>query len=154
MTYYPPPTNPTPTDPTTRSAAPSPRPPDPRPMSHVTPRHTTLHHIKMMMRRACIQTVIEHGFMRALSIQIGQNRTVNCWGQDNDNLTSHGWNVYVAGHNDVETSGYDSAAIEGRLLLRLAEAEAQLENFNMAAVYGKYGVREHVVDHGPLRFNR
>mmetsp|Transcript_60798 Transcript_60798/g.166965 ORF Transcript_60798/g.166965 Transcript_60798/m.166965 type:complete len:165 (-) Transcript_60798:199-693(-) len=91
----------------------------------------------MMMRRACIQTVIENGFMRALSIQIGQNRLVNCWGQDRDNLISHGWNVYVAGHNDVETTGYDSAAIEGRLLLRLAEAEAQLENFNMAAIYAE-----------------
>ena len=91
---------------------------------------------EVMMRRACIQTVIEVGFMRALSIPIGPNRTVNCWGQDHDNLTSHGWNVYVAPHNDLETTGYDAAAIEGRLLLRLAEAEAQLENFDMASVYG------------------
>ena len=29
-------------------------------------------------------------------------------------MTSHGWNVWVAVSHDIDSTGYDSAAVEGR----------------------------------------
>merc|ERR1712176_248142 len=91
-----------------------------------------------VVRRACIKTLVEVGFMRALSIDIPQNKSTCLWLRDKEgHLQSGGWMAWGAQHNDKESTGYASSAIEGRLLLRLAEAEAQLENYEAALAYAK-----------------
>lgn len=90
------------------------------------------------VRRACIKTVVEVGFMRALGIEIGASRTTEFWMRDLEgHLQSEGWKAWGMPQNDRESTGYFSSAIDGRVLLRLAEAEAQLENFEAASTYAK-----------------
>mmetsp|Transcript_39380 Transcript_39380/g.53451 ORF Transcript_39380/g.53451 Transcript_39380/m.53451 type:complete len:745 (-) Transcript_39380:113-2347(-) len=90
-----------------------------------------------MMRRACIQTVIEAGFKRALDIELGSNRTVELRGVDQDHLVSKCWTCWGTPFNDTTSTGYESASIQGRLLLRMCEAEAQLDNYETAAAYAE-----------------
>jgi hypothetical protein len=89
------------------------------------------------MRRACIQAVVEEGFKPALAIELGSNRAVEFRVNALDDMVSGGWRCWCAPSQDGASTGYDPASIQGRLLLRLCEAEAQLENFDAAATYAE-----------------
>eukprot|EP00039_Didymoeca_costata_P004174 m.71805 g.71805 ORF g.71805 m.71805 type:complete len:775 (+) comp12278_c0_seq3:113-2437(+) len=88
-----------------------------------------------MMRRALIQAVIDFGLKPAMDIKFGANLVAECWVQGGNDLTSGGWMLYAAVPGDTTTLGYDYAALHGRLLLRMCEVEAMLENFDAAAAY-------------------
>ena len=89
------------------------------------------------MRRACIQAVIEEGFNRALEIELPSNRAVEFRACAPDDLMSSGWTTWCVPAGDTTSTGYDPAAIHGRLLLRLCEAEAQLENYEAAQMFAE-----------------
>ena len=87
-----------------------------------------------MARRACLKAVIESGFMRAAATPVGPNHATEFSMLDYDNLTSHGWALWLGPR---DTTCYNAASIDGRLLLRLAEAEAQLENLPNALQHAR-----------------
>ena len=95
-------------------------------------------------RRACIKTIMEVGFGRALSIEVGPNHTADFQVTD-PNLEGQGWSMLIAPRKDPEAgyskaTGYDPNAINARLLLRMAECEGQLDNLPNAANYARKAV--------------
>lgn len=94
-------------------------------------------------RRACLNTIVECGFTRALSIPCGPNSVTDFYMTDYDNLTSHGWTMALAPRRETKEKricGYAASAIDGRLLLRLAEAGAQLDKLREALAHARRAV--------------
>lgn len=86
-----------------------------------------------MLRRRCIQAVVEEGYKKALEINVEFDRSIECRCNDSENLMSKCWTIWASKETDHDSTGYAPAAITGRLLLKMCEAEAQLENFTVAA---------------------
>lgn len=95
------------------------------------------------MRRACIQAVINHGFTPAYKITVGPNKMMELRGNDIHTLALSGaWSNFAVPDYDSESTGYDQAALQGRLLLKMCEAEAMLENYAVAEKYADKAAEE------------
>jgi hypothetical protein len=95
------------------------------------------------MRRACIQATIDYGYMPACKIIIGANKMMELRGNDIHTLSLSGaWSNFAVLNHDHESTGYDHAALHGRLLLKMCEAEAMLQNYDLAERYADKAAEE------------
>lgn len=85
-------------------------------------------------RMACIKAVVTYGLLPALHLVATPNKALEvfCW--FSDECSSSGWSALVDQKGD-SGNGYHPNELDGRIFLTLAEAEAQLENFEQSSIY-------------------
>lgn len=86
------------------------------------------------IRMACIKAVVTYGLLPALHLPVQPNRSLEIFSVFTQEGISSGWSTLVDLKGD-SGNGYHPNELDGRIFLTLAEAEAQLENFEQAGLY-------------------